>query len=151
MLNGIVRIAIVALALAAPPLRRQPPLRRSGIGGPKVRAHPAQRARVAGRGCIVCGARPCDPAHLIPQWYRACCHAEGVIPLCRRHHRAYDWGGLNILGWITDELAEELAHALMHVRARELLRGLQGGGWGDPEDERSGRGGTTRERRPQSW
>lgn len=119
------------------------------LGRPKVRAAPEQREHVRGRGCIVCGGGPVDPAHIVPQWYRACGHPLGVIPLCRRHHVAYDWGGFDLLPFITDEIACELCHVLMHVRAGELLRGLQGGGWGD--EERSGRNGTRRDPRPPSF
>ena len=51
-----------ALRRTGPP-RRRTPLRRSAVSP----ASPEQRAKVAGRACLVCGMRPVDPAHLVPR------------------------------------------------------------------------------------
>jgi hypothetical protein len=53
-------------------------------------ASDAQRAAVAGRCCVVCGAdKRVDPAHVIPKSLGGCNHPLCVIPACRRCHRAY--------------------------------------------------------------
>jgi hypothetical protein len=36
-------------------------------------------------GCLVCGRRPVDPAHLIPQALGSD-DRDNLIPLCRQHH-----------------------------------------------------------------
>jgi len=57
----------------------------------------SQRAAVAGRKCIVCETdRRIDPAHLIPRSLGGCGHALCVTALCRRCHRAYDRGELDL-------------------------------------------------------
>jgi len=58
----------------------------------------AQRAAVAGRCCIVCGSdRRIDPAHLIPRSLGGCGDPLCVVPACRRCHRAYDRGELDLV------------------------------------------------------
>jgi hypothetical protein len=72
---------------AGKPLQREAPLQRTS----SMAATDAQRAAVAGRNCIVCGAdRRVDPAHLVPKsmgvlWARP---ILCVTALCRRCHRA---------------------------------------------------------------
>jgi hypothetical protein len=61
----------------------------------------AQRAAVAGRTCIVCGSeRRIDPAHLIPRSLGGCDDPLCVVPACRRCHRAYDRGELDLLAYL---------------------------------------------------
>lgn len=62
-------------------------------------ASPAQRLKVAGKSCLVCGQSPCDPAHLIPRGLLTEGQDEplAVIALCRADHRAFDEGGLDLL------------------------------------------------------
>jgi HNH endonuclease len=81
------------------PGRRARPDRRaaSGTGKSFRPAAPAQRAKVAGRECLVCGWRPADPAHLVPRSPGGCDHPDCVVPLCRTHHRRYDRGQLDLL------------------------------------------------------
>jgi len=75
-------------------LRRSKPLERTA----SMAATDAQRAAVAGRTCIVCGAdRRIDSAHLIPRSLGGCGDALCVVPACRRCHRAYDRGELDLL------------------------------------------------------
>jgi predicted restriction endonuclease len=53
---------------------------------------------VAGVACVVCGDRGAiDPAHLVPRSLGGCDEAACVVALCRRHHRAYDRGQLDLL------------------------------------------------------
>jgi hypothetical protein len=62
--------------------------------------------------CLVCGSHP-DPAHLCPRSWGGCDDAACVIPLCRPHHRAFDRGGLSILGeLVAARMYTEIAHAL---------------------------------------
>jgi hypothetical protein len=69
--------------------------------GKGMAASPEQRKKVRGLPCVVCGvmsglnadgtvAEAVDPAHLYPRSLCPCEHADGVIPLCRFHHRIYD-------------------------------------------------------------
>jgi 5-methylcytosine-specific restriction endonuclease McrA len=75
----------------------------------------SQRA-AAGRNCIVCGTdHRIDPAHLIPRSLGGCGHALCVTALCRRCHRAYDRGELDLLPYLEPEWRPQLAHAVGHV------------------------------------
>lgn len=77
-------------------------------------ASPQQRAAVAGKACIVCRERPVDPAHLLPRGL--CADGDGdaraVVPLCRRHHRLYDTGLLDLLPYLEPGFRTELAFAV---------------------------------------
>jgi hypothetical protein len=57
---------------------------------PLVPASEAQRTKVRGRDCLICGRKPVDPAHIVPRKHGGCDHPDCVIPLCRPCHRAYD-------------------------------------------------------------
>jgi hypothetical protein len=106
-------------------LRRRTPLRRSAVSP----ASPAQRAKVAGRGCIVCGRRPVDPAHLVPRSAGGCDEADCVVPLDRRCHRAYDRGELDLLPYLEPRYRAELAHGLLHLGLLGLLGRASGTRW----------------------
>ena len=93
------------------PLRRRTPLRRSAVSP----ASPQQRAKVAGRACLVCGMRPVDPAHLVPRSLGGCDHPDCVVPLCWLHHRAYDTGRLELLPHLEPRWRAEVAHAVLHL------------------------------------
>ena len=87
----------------------------------------AQRTAVAGRACIVCGAdRPIDPAHLIPRSLGGCGDALCVEPACRRCHRAYDRGDLDLLPYLEPGCRAQLAHAVGHVGLIGALRRIRG-------------------------
>jgi hypothetical protein len=104
-----------------PPLER--PLRRTGFRT----VSPAQRAKVRARRCAACGRDGgVDPAHLIPRSKRGCDHADCVVPLCRRCHRAFDDGALDLLRHLEPGYRRELAHALEHVSLMELVRRVTG-------------------------
>jgi hypothetical protein len=119
--------------LASTALRTTQLRRRTTLGGRRVRASEAQRAKVAGAICVVCGREPVDPAHLVPQRFGGCGEAECVVPLCRAHHRLYDRARLALAPYLDRELfAAELAHALTHVTAAQLRAALEGGGWPAP-------------------
>jgi 5-methylcytosine-specific restriction endonuclease McrA len=113
-----------ALRRTGPP-RRRTPLRRSAVSP----ASPEQRAKVAGRACLVCGMRPVDPAHLVPRSLGGCDQPDCVVPLCRPCHRAYDQGQLDLVPWLEPRFRTELAHALLHVGLFRLLRRVTGTRW----------------------
>jgi hypothetical protein len=94
-------------------LQRRTPLRRSRI----ARASDAQRAKVAGQRCLVCGERRVDPAHLVPRSLGGCDQPDCIVPLDRRCHRAFDRGELDLLPYLEPGYRAELAHRLRHVGA----------------------------------
>ena len=105
------------------PLRRTKPLQRT----PSLAASDAQRAAVAGRPCIVCGAESrVDPAHLISRSLGGCGEPACCIPLCRVHHRAYDCGELDLLPYLEPAWRAQLAHAVGHVGLIGALRRISG-------------------------
>jgi hypothetical protein len=106
-------------------LRRRTPPRRHVIS----QASEAQRAKVAGQACLVCGRRPADPAHLVPRSLGGCDHPACVLALCRRCHRAYDGGELDLLPHLEPRHRAELAHGLGHVGLVALLRRVSGVRW----------------------
>jgi hypothetical protein len=90
-------------------------------------ASEAQRAAVAGRACIVCGTeKRIDPAHLIRRSLGGCGHALCVVPACRRCHRAYDRGELDLLPYLEPAWRAQLAHAVGHVGLIAALRRISG-------------------------
>ena len=104
-------------------LQRRAPLRRT----PAMAATESQRAAVAGRNCIVCGTdRRIDPAHLISRSLGGCGHALCVTALCRRCHRAYDRGALDLLPYLEPAWRAQLAHAVGHVGLIGALRRIGG-------------------------
>jgi hypothetical protein len=87
----------------------------------------SQRAAVVGRTCIVCGSdRRIDPAHLIPRSLGGCGDALCVVPVCRRCHRAYDRGELDLLPCLEPAWRAQLAHAVGHVGLIGALRRISG-------------------------
>ena len=104
-------------------LRRSKPLQRT----PSMAATDAQRAAVAGRQCIVCGAGSrIDPAHLISRSLGGCGEALCVTALCRPCHRAYDRGELDLLPYLEPAWRAQLAHAVGHVGLIGALRRITG-------------------------
>jgi hypothetical protein len=104
---------------ARKPLRRTTPLRRTSA----MAATESQRAAVAGRPCIVCGAEHrIDAAHLIPRSMGGCGAGACCVPLCRPHHRAYDAGRLDLLPYLEPAWRAQLAHAVGHVGLIGALR-----------------------------
>ena len=105
-------------------LRRAKPLQRT----PSLAASDAQRAAVAGRPCIVCGAESrVDPAHLISRSLGGCGEPLCVVPLCRVPcHRAFDRGELDLLPFLEPGWRPQLAHAVGHVGLVGALRRISG-------------------------
>jgi hypothetical protein len=99
------------------------------VSSPVSPASPAQRAKVAGQVCLLCGGRPVDPAHLVPRSLGGCDLPECVVPLDRRCHRAYDRGELDLLPHLEPRYRAELAHGLQHVGLLVLLRRISGARW----------------------
>jgi hypothetical protein len=115
---------------ARTPLRRTTPLQRTTA----LAASDSQRAAVAGRPCIVCDAvHGIDPAHLISRSLGGCGDALCVVPLCRRCHRAYDTGRLDLLPYLERAWRAHLAHAVGHAGLIGALRRITGH---CPPDER---------------
>ncbi len=85
--------------------------RKSGISP----ASPAQRRKVAGQRCLVCGASPCDPAHVIPRSAGGCNEPDCVVPICRDCHDAQHNGKLDLLSYLEPDHRAEQAHAVLHV------------------------------------
>lgn len=122
-----------------PPPRREAPLvRRTSLrsaGSPRPRpfsrASEAQRRKVSGLVCLVCGARDgVDPAHITPRARGGCDHPDCVVALCRfRCHRAFDDGRLDLLPYLEPRHRLELAHALQHLGLMELLERLTAERW----------------------
>ena len=104
-------------------LQRRQPLQRT----PSLAATDAHRAAVAGRRCVVCGAEHgIDAAHLIPKSPGGCGDALCVTALCRRCHRAYDAGRLDLLPYLEPEWRAQIAHAVGHVGMIGALRRISG-------------------------
>ena len=83
--------------------------------GNGMQASPAQRAKVRGRTCIVCGQSPCDPAHTISRAKGGDDDPRCVVPLCWPHHRAFDSQGFSILEFMEPEHRLEIAYAVEKV------------------------------------
>jgi hypothetical protein len=110
-------------------LRARTPLRRATALAPtaSLAATERQRLAVAGRPCIVCGAtHGVDPAHLIPRSLGGCGDPLCVVSLCRRYHRAYDRGELDLLPYVEPAWRAQLAHAVGHVGLIGALRRISG-------------------------
>jgi hypothetical protein len=98
----------------------------------------AQQAKVRGRSCLICGRdrheATIDPAHVYPRSRAGCNCADGVVPLCREHHNAYDDPNqaLDLLpALIAHGYRAELAHAFLEHGAswREVLEIVTGCEW----------------------
>jgi hypothetical protein len=105
------------------------------VAVPQVPASAAQRRKVAGSGCAVCGRSPVDPAHLVPQRLGGCPHPDCVIALCRTHHRLFDSRRMALAPYLGQRFEPEREHALLHVGAAALRNALGGGGWPPPWEE----------------
>ncbi len=105
------------------------------VRAPRTPASPEQRLKVSGTGCVVCGRRPVDPAHLVPQRLGGCASPDCVIALCRTHHRLFDSRRLALSPYLGRGFQRERTHALAHVGAEELQHALEGGGWPPPWSE----------------
>jgi 5-methylcytosine-specific restriction endonuclease McrA len=85
---------------------------------------------VLGQACIVCGSpKQVDPAHLVPRSLGGCDEPDCVAPLCRRCHRSYDRGELDLLPHLEPRFRAELAHALTHLPLVAVLRRVTGLRW----------------------
>jgi hypothetical protein len=139
----------VALRPGAPPvrrasLRRRTPLARGAAPSarrPRVTTQPpgterrgafaasdAQRAKIIGGACVVCQkTKGLTPAHLAARAAGGCGHPDCVVPLCWMHHRAYDTGKLDLLGYLEPRWRVEIAHAVTHLGLISVYRRLTGG------------------------
>ena len=105
------------------PLKRKTPLERK----PFAPASAVQRAKVAGRRCLVCNAATrIDPAHLVPRSLGGCDDALCVVALCRPCHRRYDHGELDLVAYLEAGHRAEAAHAVGHLGLAGALRRISG-------------------------
>jgi hypothetical protein len=112
-----------ALRRGRPPARRTPLKRTALKRRPFAPASPAQRAKVAGRRCLVCSsATRIDPAHLIARSVGGGDDALCVVALCRSCHRRYDSGALDLVAYLEPDYRAEAAHAVAHVGLAGALR-----------------------------
>jgi hypothetical protein len=65
-------------------------------------------------------------AHLVPRSLGGCDAGDCVVALCRRHHRAYDGGALDLLPYLEPTSRAEICHAVAHVGLIGALRRLAG-------------------------
>jgi len=65
----------------------------------------------------------------VPRSLGGCDDAACVVPLCRRCHRAYDRGELDLLPYLEPRYRAELAHALTHLALLAVLRRVTGMRW----------------------
>lgn len=119
-----------AIAQAATPLTQRP-----------MAASHAQRAKIIGAACIVCGqTKGLTPAHLAARATGGCDHPDCVVPLCWTHHRAYDTGRLDLLAHLEPRRRAEIAHAVAHLGLVSAYRRLTGGRLPSTDgDQRPGR------------
>lgn len=86
----------------------------------------AQRAKVKGEHCVVCGAdaavAPIDPMHVADRAQGGCDDELCVVPGCRVCHRRYDTGELDLLPYLEPRYRAELGHALQHLGLVGLYR-----------------------------
>ena len=91
-------------------------------------ASQAQRAKIVGAMCVVCGqTRGLTPAHLAPRSLGGCDHPDCVVPMCWTHLRAYDTGRLDLLGYLEPRRRAEVVHAVSHLGLIGAYRRLTGG------------------------
>ena len=99
--------------------------RQNGSPRPSMRAADAQRAKLVGASCVVCGqTKGLTPAHLAPRSRGGCDHPDCVVPLCWLHHRAFDTGRLELLPYLEPRRRTEIAHAVGHLGLVGALRRL---------------------------
>jgi hypothetical protein len=116
------------------PLARSSSLKSSGPVSP---ATDEQKAKVDGCACIAfendhgpCWG-PIDPAHLVDRSLAPSAgdDARAVIPLCRRHHNAYDEHDLDLSTLLEPRWREEVAWAVEAVGLFSALRRITGKRW----------------------
>jgi hypothetical protein len=109
---------------------------------PRGAASDAQRAKIIGGACVVCGqTKGITPAHLAARAQGGCDHADCVVPMCWLHHRAYDTGRLDLLARLEPRWRAEIAHAVAHLGLISAYRRLTGGRLpaGDGDEPLTGR------------
>lgn len=91
-----------------------------------------QAAKRRAGASIVSGAtRGLDAAHLVSRGLGGCDDELCTVPLTREEHRLFDAGTLDLLPFLVPRHAEEIAHALIHMRGDlpALLERLTGVRW----------------------
>ena len=88
-----------------------------------------QRQKVKDSLCAYCGFGPADPAHLASRAQGGCDSRDCVIPLCRRCHRWFDQGALDLEPVSAlPEFTVERAHMASHLTLEQCRRRLRGYG-----------------------
>jgi cytochrome c553 len=65
----------------------------------------------------------------MPRSLGGCDHPDCIVRLCRRCHRAYDRGELDLLPHLEPRYRAELAHALTHLSLLGVLQRATGQRW----------------------
>jgi hypothetical protein len=96
------------------------------LSGKGLTASPAQRRKVQGQCCVVCGVdssiAPIDPMHVASRAQGGCDDPLCCVPGCRVCHSRYDTGDLDLLPFLEPRYRAELAHALQHLGLVGLYR-----------------------------
>lgn len=94
-------------------------------------ASKAQREKVGGRSCLVCGsAEATTPAHIVDRSLGGCDDALCVVPLRVDYHHAYDAHELDLLPYLEAHgLRDEIAHAVGHLGLIGALERITGEKW----------------------
>jgi hypothetical protein len=71
---------------------------------------------------------------LVPRSLGGCDEPDCVVPLCRRCHRAYDRGELDLLPHLEPRFRAELAHTLAHLPLIGVLIRVTGSRWTPQRD-----------------
>jgi hypothetical protein len=107
--------------------RQQPIARRTALKRrPISPASKAQRAKVKGARCVHCKLPARDPMHLCPRSRGGCDDPLCVVPGCRRCHRLFDEGKLDLMRDLVRGFRAELAHAQLHMSPIALVERLTG-------------------------
>ncbi len=121
--SGLQRRALLQQAAGptrAAPLARKQRAKRAAISP----ASRAQRAKIKGKPCVVCGAPATTPMHLWPRGKGGCDDQLCVLPACWACHCAYDTGKLDLLPHIVEHHRAEIAHAHLHAPPIAVLERL---------------------------
>lgn len=99
-------------------------------------ASAAQRVKCREALCLMCGASPCDPCHVIDRSITTVGqdHPLATVPACRACHREYDDGAADWLPALQRSYPKELAFAVERVGLMTTLRRVTNQRWA-PESE----------------
>jgi hypothetical protein len=90
-----------------------------------------QKARVAGKSCIVCGREGVVPAHVIDKSLAPSAGGDerAVVPLCRWCHTDYDDHELDLSPYLEPAWRDSVAWAVEAVGLWKTVRRVTGADW----------------------